>query len=66
MIRRIAFAALLALTSAFGAYAQEVDYKIGPKDLLEIRVFERLHPSKIRLVHELGTRNFFDRRRPWR
>ena len=33
---------------------------------LEIRTFERLHPSKIRLVHELGTREFFDRRRPLR
>jgi hypothetical protein len=33
---------------------------------LEVRAFERLHPSKIRLVHELGTRHFYDRRNPLR
>jgi hypothetical protein len=32
----------------------------------DVRAFERLHPSKIRVIHELGTRDFFDRRRPMR
>ena len=33
---------------------------------LEQRNFERLHPQKIRLIHEIGTAKFFNRRRPLR
>ena len=33
---------------------------------LEKRTFERLHPRKIRLIHEVGTAKFFNRRRPMR
>ena len=33
---------------------------------LEKRTFERLHPQKIRLIHEVGTAKFFNRRRPMR
>jgi hypothetical protein len=33
---------------------------------LDARTFSRLHPSKIRVVHELGTKTFYDRRNPLR
>jgi hypothetical protein len=33
---------------------------------LEQRAFERLHPQKIRLIHEIGSARFFSRRRPLR
>jgi hypothetical protein len=33
---------------------------------LEIRTFERLHPSKVRMIHELDTRVLNDYRQPLR
>jgi len=35
-------------------------------DPLEQRTFERLHPAKIRVIHELGAKRFFTRKDPYR
>lgn len=54
MIRRLSIAALLVLVSTLGAFAQDVDYHIGPKDLLEIRVLEIPDLNVERRVSDAG------------
>ena len=34
-------------------------------DTVEARAFERIHPTKLRLIHDLDSGNFFSRKRPF-
>jgi hypothetical protein len=63
----IALAAPQEPAIAVANYVCEIAHrKIEGGTELEQRAFERLHPRKIRLIHELGTNRFFRGNRPLR